>query len=221
VKKRIVATTPVIIAIISITLMSCGDDNGSTGPTPGGEEQKTGYSYFMPLTVGNEWIYEYVWSDETGIRDTGEYYIRIVEKLDYYHGFEAYLAQYKDEPWEPYVRYMVLACDGDKCYRFTSPWWEYVVEDDMESLSWSQTGLITTYKLQFIKTVDLTLPAGAFKNCKQLQIVLEGSSSTDTYEEYYAKDAGLVWYRNHRRHDSEKWDQYEYRLKSYEVKKPL
>lgn len=220
-RKRIVATTPVIIAIISITLMSCGDDDGGVGPTPGGEVPKTGYAHFMPLSVGNEWIYDYLYSDENGLQGTGAYYLRIVDKLENYHGFEAYLADYKEEPWEPYVFYMVLACDGDKCYRFTSPWWEYVVEDDMEWLAWSQTGLLTYYKLQLNSVEDVTVPAGTFKDCKRLQIILRGDSSTDIYEEYYARDAGLVYYRHRHERSSTDWSQYEYKLKSCEVKKPL
>jgi hypothetical protein len=225
VKKKIITTAPVIIAIISITLMSCGDDDGGVAPSPnpgngGGEVPKTGYSRFMPLNNGNKWTYAYVHTDHNGPVGTDVYEMRIVDKFDNYHGFESYLVECSLEHEIPSVDYMVLGCDGDQCYRFTCPWWEYVVEDDMPWLGWSQAGLLFYTKLQFNSVKDVSVPAGTFKNCKQLQLIYEDDYYTYTYEECYAVDVGLVYAMRSYKHSSTNWHQYEYKLKSYTVNRP-
>jgi len=219
-KKRNAAIVPVVIALLSITLINCGDDDGGVGPTPGGEEPKTGYSRFMPLNNGNKWTYDYLVSDEEGPGETDEYELRIVDKFDNYHGFESYLMKCSWAYAIPTVEYRALGCDGDKCYLFTCPWWEYVVEDDMPWLGWSQTALLSYTKLQFNFAKDISVPAGTFKDCKQLQIIYKEGSYTYTFEEFYAEDVGLVYARQRYEYSPTNWSQYEYKLKSYTVTPP-
>ena len=219
-KKRIVAVAPIIVAVISIVFMNCGDDDGGVGPTPGGEVPKTGYAHFMPLNVGNAWVYEYTTRDEEGPGTNDEYELLVVDKFDDYHGLESYLVKCK---WlyetRPSVRYITLGYDGDKCYLFTSPWWEFLIEDNMAWRAWSETGLLVHYRLQFSDVRDVSVPAGQFKDCKQLGVIYRSGTYTYTYEECYAKDVGFVYYRYRREYGST-WDLVEYKLKSYKVSPP-
>ncbi len=185
----------------------------------GGGTPKTGYAHFMPLNVGNKWVYEYTFSDKEGPREKDEYELLVVDKFDNYHGYESYLVKCKWLYSLPYVAYIAIGYDGDKCYLFTSPWWEYLIEDDMEWQSWSQTGFFINYKLQFNFVKDVSVPAGQFKDCKQLGIVYKEGAYTHTYEECYAKDVGLVYYQRHSDYGSS-WYLYEYKLKSYTVTPP-
>lgn len=185
----------------------------------GGGPTKTGYAYFMPLNVGNKWVYEYTETDNEGPVENDEYELLVVDKFDNYHGYESYLIKCKWLYSLPYVNYIVLGYDGDKCYLFTSPWWEYLVEDDMDWQSWSQTGFFTNYKLQFNFVRDVSVPAGQFKDCMQLGITYKYGSYTYTYEECYAKDVGFVYYQRYNDYGSS-WHRYEYKLKSYTVTPP-
>lgn len=185
----------------------------------GGGPPKTGYAEFMPLNVGNKWVYEYTHRDEEGLRDRDEYKLVVVDKFDNYHGLESYLVKYKWVYEIPTVTYMTLGYDGDKCYLFTSPWWEFLIEDDMAWMAWSQTGLLTYYPLQFNDVRDVSVPGGDFKDCKQLAYVHKYGNDTYRYEECYAKGVGLVYRRARSDHGSN-WDLYEYKLKSYKVTAP-
>ncbi|MGD8717700.1 MAG: hypothetical protein PVH29_02650 [Candidatus Zixiibacteriota bacterium] len=193
---------------------------GGGGGGGGGEEPKSGNSKLMPLSVGNKWVYNYVRRDEEGIQNQDEYEILVVDKFDNYHGYEAYLVKTKWLSYNPYVTYEVFACDGDKFYRFTSPWWEFVIEDDMEWMSWSQTGLMTSYKLQFNFVKNVNVPAGNFKDCKQLSQIIYSGNYSYTYEECYAEGVGLVYYKNRSDYSSTNWDQSIYKLKSYHLESP-
>ncbi len=217
-KKRTVAIAPIIVAFISIAFMNCGDDDGGVGPTPGGEP-KTGYAHFMPLNVGNAWVYEYSYSSSGSGSEKNEYELLVVEKVDNYHGLESYVVKCKWLHEIPTVTHITLGYDGDKCYLLRCPWWEYLIEDDMEWTAWSQTGLITSCMLQFNDVRDITVPAGYFKDCKQLALVYREGTDIYRYEECYAKDVGLVYYRYRREFDS-RWYMHEYKLKSYKVPPP-
>lgn len=213
-KKRIVAIAPIIVGFISIAFMNCGD--GATGPTA---PTYTGYADFMPLNVGNKWVYEYAYSYSGGSPQNNAYELQVVDRFDNYHGFKSYLVECKWLHEIPTVTYITLGYDGDKCYLFTCPWWEFLIEDDMEWKAWSQTGLLTRYKLQFNDVRDVSVPAGDFKDCKQLALVYKDGITTYTYEECYAKDVGLVYHRYRREYEST-WYLYEYKLKSYKVTPP-
>jgi len=186
---------------------------GGSGPP------KTGYSHFMPLNVGNKWIYEYVASYSGGNPRTGEYELDVIDKFDNYHGFESYLVRIKLSYQAPAVYYITLGCDGDKCYLFTCPWWEYVIEDDMAWMAWSETGLIMYTMLQYNNVKGITVPAGNFENCRQMELIYQSGSYVYTYEESYAEDVGLVYARNRTDYGSD-WYLYEYKLKSFEVTPP-
>lgn len=185
----------------------------------GGGTPKTGYAHFMPLSGGNKWVYEYVYSRSGGDPETNEYEIIVVDKFENYHGFESYLVKYAWLYGTPYVTYGTLGYDGDKCYIFTSPWWEYLIEDDMVWGSWSQTGFFTYYKLQFNFIRDVGVPAGYFKDCMQLGLVVREEDVIISYQECYAKDVGLVYYR-YLYDGGTFWSSYEYKLKSYKVNPP-
>jgi len=186
----------------------------------GGPEPKTGYAEFIPLNVGNTWVYEYTYSDEEGPREKDEYELLVVDKFDNYHGFESYLVKCKWQYRIPQVRYITLGYDGDKCYLFTCPWWEFLIEDDMAWMAWSQTGLLSYCRLQFNFTKDVSVPAGYFTDCKQLAVVHKHATYTETHEECYAKGVGLVYYRYRVEYSATNWWQYEYKLKNYKVTPP-
>lgn len=211
-KKRSFAVIPGIVALISIALVNCGDDGGTTpsGPT------STGYAHFMPLHKGNQWVYEYLYSSSGGSRETDEYELLVVDEFNDYHGLESYLVKCKWAYEIPSVKYITLGYDGDRCFVFTCPWWEFLIEDDMEWKTWSQTGLFTSYMLEFNLVRDVSVPAGEFKDCKQLGLMYQEGSYTYIYEECYAKDVGLVYYRS-RRESGSSWSMYEYKLKSCKV----
>jgi hypothetical protein len=219
-KKRTVSIAPIIVAFISITLINCGDDDGGVGPTPGGEEPKTGYAHFMPLNKGNKWTYEYLYSNENGPGASEEYELSVVDKFDNYEGFETYLVKCNWPTRIPAVDYIALGYDGDACYLYTCPWWEYVVEDDMPMQGWSQTGLFCYSKLQFNFVQDVSVPAGIFEDCKRLQMTRWDGNNMITFEEYYAEDVGLVYARRRYEKEPTDWSQYEYKLKCYKVTKP-
>lgn len=210
-KKRVIAITAAVAALISLALLSCGD-GGSTPSEPTG----SGYAHFMPLDVGNKWVYEYVYSSSGSGYEQREYELLVVEKVDNYHGLETYIVKCKWSHEIPNVTHIALGYDGDKCYLYRSPWWEYLIEDDMPWRTWSQTGLITYCMLEFNDVRDVTVPAGYFEGCKQLALVYREGTDIYRYEECYAKDVGLVYYRYRREYDSH-WYMYEYKLKSYDV----
>ena len=175
----------------------------------------------MPLNVENKWVYEYTYSDEEGPGEKkDEYELLVVDKFANYHGFESYLVKCKWLYRIPQVRYITLGYDGDKCYLFTCPWWEYIIEDDMGWMAWSQTGLLSYCKLQFNFVKDVSVPAGYFTDCKQLALVYKYTTYTETYEECYAKDVGLVYHRHRVEYSATDWYQYEYKLKNYKVTAP-
>jgi hypothetical protein len=187
----------------------------------GGEEPKTGYTRFLPLNNGNKWTYDCLYFDENGPTGTDEYELLVVDKFDNYHGFESYLVKCRMLWDPPQVTYKALGSDGDKCYLFTSPWWEFIIEDDMNWLAWSQTGLLSWYKLQYNNVGDITVPAGTFNGCKQLQMeYVYESGSRFRYEEWYAEGVGLVYYRYRYDYVSSGWSETQYKLKSYNVTPP-
>jgi hypothetical protein len=211
-KKRNFAVIPGVVVLISIAFVNCGDDGGTTpsGPT------STGYAHFMPLHKGNQWVYEYLYSSSGGSRETDEYELLVVDEFKDYHGLESYLVRCKWAYEIPSVKYITLGYDGDRCFVFTCPWWEFLIEDDMAWKTWSQTGLFTSYMLEFNLVRDISVPAGEFKDCKQLGLMYQEGSYTYIYEECYAKDVGLVYYRS-RRESGSSWSMYEYKLKSCKV----
>jgi hypothetical protein len=211
-KKRSFAVFPAIVALIFIVLINCGDDGGSTPSEP----TKHGYAHFMPLHKGNQWVYEYSYSSSGGSPETNEYELLVEDEFDDYHGLESYLVKCKWTYEIPSVKYITLGYDGDRCFLFTCPWWEFLIEDDMAWKAWSQTGLFTSYMLEFNLVRDVSVPAGEFKDCKQLDLTYQDGSYTYIYEECYAEDVGLVYYR-YRRDYGSSWYMYEYKLKSCKV----
>lgn len=191
----------------------------SAGGGGGGGETKTGYAHFMPLNVGNKWVYEYIYSYKGTVSERDEYELLVVDKFDNYHGFEAYLVKCKWLYEIPHVTYIALGYDGNECYLFTCPWWEFLVGDKIAWKGWAQTGLFTYYKLQYNDVRNISVPAGYFENCKQMGLAHKEGNNTFTYEECYAKDVGLVYHRSHRNYGSYSYTD-EYKLKSYKVTPP-
>ncbi|UCH77427.1 MAG: hypothetical protein JSU81_06715 [Candidatus Coatesbacteria bacterium] len=209
-------------AVVAAALVaaSCSDDDNPTGPGGGGEEPKTGYTHFMPLSVGNKWTYTRIekGSSSDPIETTIEY--TVVSLLEDYHGYDAYLIREKIEK-DPVVVYRVAGCDGDKCFLYICPWWEFLIEDDMAWQSFSHTGFYSPYQLQYNNIQNITVPAGTFNGCKQLNTVIYTSSSTSTsYTEYYARDVGLVDAIIYRDYGNNRWYSTEYQLTSYSVISP-
>ncbi|MGD8717699.1 MAG: hypothetical protein PVH29_02645 [Candidatus Zixiibacteriota bacterium] len=209
-----------IAAAIAAALVTtnCSDDDNPTGPGNGGDEAKTGYTCFMPLNVGNKWTYNRVYRHSVGTYREATFEYEVVSTLEDYHGYDAYLIQ---EKALGQVVYRVAGCDGDKCYLYTCPWWEYLIEDDMEWQSFSQTGFFSPYRLKYNSIENISVPAGTFNDCKQLNTVFYPTSSTsETHTEYYARDVGLVNAILYYDSGGTYWYSYEYKLTSYHIVSP-
>jgi len=196
-----------VLGAVTIYL-GCGDDDDN-GPTPT-KHGKTGWCSRFPMDKGNKWVYDYKYTDYAGHLNTGEYTYEITSSLGYYHGFEAYLITIT-QAGVPFVDYKVIGCDGVNFYSFSGTYWYYVVSDAMQLNDWNESGFFVWLPLQFTEIKEVVVPAGTFADCYKLS----GVFNTVAYEEYYAANVGVTYYRYGT--TGSYWYSTEYSLKSYEI----
>jgi hypothetical protein len=102
--------------------------------------------------------------------------------------------------------------------------WAYLMEDDMLIGVWTQTGLVYDEPLEYVRDVNVVVPAGSFK-CRELLCDNEREFEPEEWHEYFAEDVGLVKYENYYRKykgseppELVDWRNEVHELLSYEVK---
>jgi hypothetical protein len=174
-------------AFLIIVITACDD----TGPKPITPEEP--YCYYMPTSVGNKWEYRVTVESKFNPREEYKLTYEIKSTEQSYKGFpKAYVITVTKEgaPKELYA-----ACDDDICY-IERESWAYLMEDDMVIGVWTQTGLVYEEPLEYVRDVNVTVPAGSFQ-CRELLRDNERESRPQEWHEYYAKDVGLVRYENY------------------------
>jgi hypothetical protein len=186
----------------------------------------TGYCRFMPIDVGNRWVYG---KDADGA--ISEFTCEVLSAGGVYENFEYYVMEHR-ENGEPY-REFYGGCDGNQCYlcfQSGSTPWLYLIGDEMALNSKTDTGILVRWEeMEYTEDATKTVTAGTFENCKVLTyysysgvpFVIE---TEQWWQEYYAYDVGIV-YAEYTKRQTEwvlfipftTWYNTTYTLREYEI----
>jgi hypothetical protein len=188
-KSAICTLAPVFLLIV---ILGCNDN-----PSP--PEAPPAYCHYMPTDVGNKWEYRVTIDSKYNPREEYKLVYEIKSTKPNYEGFPlAYVVTISKDGGSSTE--LILACGGDdlgldQCYveRIS---WAYLMEDEGLLVGvWTQTGLVDDEPLEYVRKVDVTVPAGGFQ-CRELIRDNQREFKPQEWHEYYAEDVGLVKYEN-------------------------
>ncbi len=164
------------------------------------EPPRPPFCRYMPTDLGNWW--EYVVTVDSMFNPHEEYKLKyeITKEENVYKGFEvAYVITVTStkEGVQP-REIMVAPADEDKCY-VERAMWSYLIEDDIVTGVWSQTGLVAEFPLQYRRDEKVVVPRDEFEICKNLHFDNARELEPEYWDEYYARDVGLVKYVNEKK----------------------
>jgi hypothetical protein len=183
--KNAICTIASVFLLIAI--IGCDD-------SPKIEPEVPAYCHYMPTDLYNKWEYRVTIDSKYNPRDEYKLVYEIKSTKQAYEGFPvAYVVTITKDGGSSTE--LVLACEDDKCYveRIS---WAYLMEDEGFLVSvWTQTGLVYDEPLEYVRNVDVTVPAGGFQ-CRELIRDNQREFKPQEWHEYYAEDVGLVKYEN-------------------------
>lgn len=183
--KNAICTVASVFLLIAI--IGC-DDGGPEPPEP-----EEAYCHYMPTDLGNKWEYRVTVDSKFNPREEYKLVYEIKSIKQSYEGFpKAYVVTVTKDGGSSTE--LILACYDDICY-VERKMWAYLMEDDMVIGVWTQTGLVDDHPLEYVRDVNVTVPAGSWP-CRELLWDNEKEFKPHEWHEYYAKDVGLVKYEN-------------------------
>jgi hypothetical protein len=189
--------------------IACGDE----GVGPGDDEPKTWRCSFMPLAVGNNWVfdtYDITWNE---FEKFGELTMLITPKLRKVSGLFGYECEFSySNPSS--VTYATFAYCRDTCFKYgDDKWWMFI---SMNMAGKQANDIFSGIPVRFVGREDVTVPAGSFADCMHLR----GHGSVETIDVYYAEGVGPVYWSCEYGYE---WPYPEFadlKLKSYQLKNP-
>jgi hypothetical protein len=181
------AIWPLAYGLLLITVISCDGTGPELIPPP------PPYCHYMPMDVGNKWEYKVTVDSKYNPKEEYKLLYEIKKTESAYKGFPKVYVITVTEEGSPSSEIMG-AYDDDKCY-IERKMWAYLVEDDMVIGVWTQTGLVADFPLEYIRDVNVKVPAGEWQ-CRELAKETESETKPEEWREYFAEDVGLVRYEN-------------------------
>lgn len=179
------------LGTLLVVALSCDDGTIDHPPRP--------YCHYMPTDLENWW--EYVVTVDSMFNPREEYKLKyeITETKDRYEGIElAYVISVTSTKEGMQPREIIVApADEDKCY-VERAMWSYLIEDHIVTGGWSQTGLVADFPLQYRRDEKVVVPKDKFE-CKNLHYDNANELEPEYWDEYYARDVGLVKYVNEKK----------------------
>jgi hypothetical protein len=212
-----------LLAIVCVSACACllvaSCDNGETPVFPAASS----YCHYMPLTVGNKWVYEVTTQTKYEPAAVNDYTFEVTATKRNYKGYtSAYIISITKDG-NP-AGELTAVNDNDAVY-LDRAIWSYVMGEDMAVGGWTQTGFVNEEPLQYLRSETIAVPAGEFGDCRSLLADNNNEFTPESWKECYAKGVGLVYYiNNHKEYESTvpynliDWRTVEYQLKSYVVK---
>ena len=213
------------LAVTAVALFApaCEEDDGDGGvaPTP-----TPGESPYMPLAVGNKWVYEVEHSKLNEPTTYGEYTLEVTGTIkDFGDGFPlAYVLTGTGDADGPTER--IVACWRDRLF-------VYVYREDRMCLvlynalaeysSSVEAGVFYLTDTEgYAGRADVDTPLGHFVNCIHNYGGYGSYNWSVEHDEYYVSGVGLVYAEDY----AGEWGHYEpisrtrniYRLKAYELR---
>lgn len=208
--------------VLGITILlwgaaGCDDDVIKPEPTP-----TAGYTHYMPLDLGNKWTYDVAISIRSAPAEHHEYIYEVTEVKNNHQGFaKAYIITITKDGQPGGT--LTAGYRDNSCYIYNERW-RFLLADAMAEGTETETGLVWAQYLTYEWDDDVTVPAGAFSNCKLLRFLYAEVDATHDANEYYAKDVGLVRYAysyEYREfsmpHEPYDWGTITYDLTAYEI----
>ena len=212
-KAAVAAVSGIILAT---GVISCDGDNPVI-PTP------QDYCHYLPLQIGNKWVFDV--KVDTRYEPPSQYelaYEVTAVKRNYKDVAQSYVITVTKDG-KPHTE-ITAAYDDDAVY-LDRAIWSYLIADGMTKGGWTQTGLVDTSPLIYSRDEDVEVPAGSFAGCRVLSFENGSEYNPATWEEFYARGTGLVYYKyTAKEYESSPpyslldWRVVEYRLKSFTVK---
>jgi len=180
------------LGTLLVVALSCDEDTVEPPRPP--------FCHYMPTDIGNWW--EYAVTVESMFNPSEEYKLKygITSTKDVYKGFEvAYVITVTSTKEGVQPREIIVApTDEDKCY-VERAMWSYLIEDDIVKGVWSQTGLVADFPLLYRRDENVVVPEGSKFECKNLHYDNANEVEPEYWDEYYARDVGLVKYVNEKK----------------------
>lgn len=214
--KRLIA---IVFGSACVMLLAASCDNGETPVFPG----ETSYCHYMPLTVGNKWIYEVTTQTKYEPAIVNQYTFEVTATKRNYKGYASAYVISVLKDGSP-LGELTAINDNDAVY-LDRAMWSFVMGEGMEVGGWTQTGFVHEAPLQYLRSEMISVPAGDFDGCRALLTDNNNEFTPESWKECYAKDIGLVYYvNNFKEYESTvpynliDWRTVEYELKSYVIK---
>lgn len=188
--------------------VACDDE----GVGPGDDEPKTWWCSFMPLAVGNKWVFDYYDITWNEFETFAEWTMLITPKLRKVSGLYGYECEFSYSN-SIYVTYSTFAYCRDTCFRYGDERWLTVISMSMEGKQ--AYDIFSGIPVSYVGLEDVTVPAGSFADC----IHLRGQGSVETIDVYYAEGVGPVYWSCEYGHQ---WPYPEFtdlKLKSYQLRR--
>ncbi|MEE9456062.1 MAG: hypothetical protein V3W11_02800 [bacterium] len=216
-RTKAVALTLALAFLLTATIRC---DDGSPPPPPGPDN----YCAYLPTALNNWWEYKVTVESMFSPREEYKLTLEIKDTKDNYEGFPtAYVITVTKEGSSP--EEIIVAPDGDDCY-VERVAWAYLIGDAMYVGEWSQTGLVGDFPLEYVRDVEIKVPAQKDEfRCREYFLDNGNEFKPESWRELYAKDVGLVYYENNFKQyqidpfELVDWRVVKYELKGYDVKK--
>lgn len=173
--------------------------------------------YYLPLAVGNRWVYQVERSEygRDNLAPLPDLTIAVTAEKTNFQGYKkAYVLSFVQQGMP--TREVTLGYNGPACYLFADEWL-FLIEEGIPFNAVTETGLFEQVHHYRAWTEDITTPAGSFPAC----ICLEFDYTEIAGWEWYKEDIGLVQYQYWER-SFEPGNEYEiytiYSLKDYELR---
>ncbi|UCH79157.1 MAG: hypothetical protein JSU81_04210 [Candidatus Coatesbacteria bacterium] len=186
----------------------------------------------MPTTVGNWW--EYQVTEERSFTPPRTYKVRLEiydEETNYQNkGRLAYLIDVqKDGVPQPDLTASPVAgntSEEDRCDLERNGLFVYLMQNNIAKGTWTQTGLVVDFPLQYRGDQIRTTPAGRF-DCREMFYDNGNEYRPETWNEYYAENKGLVgFYYTYKEYDTSvpprliDWRTVTYELLDFNIEPP-
>jgi hypothetical protein len=208
---KVVALT-LALAFLLMATTRCDDESPPPPPAP------DNYCAYLPTDEGNWWEYKVTVESMFNPREEYKLTLEIKETKDNYEGFPtAYVITVTKEGSSPGE--IIVAPDGDDCY-LERVAWAFLIGDAMDVGEWSQTGLVGDFPLEYVRDVEVKVPAqkDEFK-CREYFLDNGNEFKPESWRELYAKGVGLVYYENNfKQYQIDPFELVDWRLVKYELK---
>jgi hypothetical protein len=177
-----------LLALAAVVCVALSCENEPT--TPPVEEH---YCAWMPTDAGNWWEYQVTEEARYSPPEIYKLKLEIYEVRNNYRntGRPAYFISVSKDG-KPQFDLIASALD-DACYleRYGLP--AYLMQDSITKGTWTQTGLVVDFPLQYRSDQRRTVPAGRF-DCREMFYENASVYKPETWNEYYAERIGLIAY---------------------------